>query len=199
MVSKLLIVFSIGLICHCAGANIKIRVNSDGSGELFLYQKKIEKSSQLKNFGTGLKPIGEVELKFKERSYRFSNLYTILPPGFRFLKWEEEGVLSTYLVIDTSANSPLLSALEIRRSEIQELVEEGKNHDDLLRFNTLVEYIQFEVEFSDAVRTVKFTEPRKPGEWTARLDSETKMIVNLPLQSLWADEHKLTIIRIDKK
>jgi hypothetical protein len=103
------------------------------------------------------------------------------------------------LVIDTSANSPLLSALEIRRSEIQELVEEGKNHDDLLRFNTLVEYIQFEVEFSDAVRTVKFTEPRKPGEWTARLDSETKMIVNLPLQSLWADEHKLTIIRIDKK
>lgn len=199
MDSKLLLTFSLSFICHCAGGNIKIRVNSDNSGELFLYQKKAEKKDKFTFFGSGLSPTGEVELKFKERSYKFKNLYTILPPGFRFLEWEEEGELKTYLAIDTSKSSKLLSALEISETDINFLLTEGKNHDDLLRFNTLVEFIQFEVQFDSPIRSVFFTEPRKPGEWTARLDSDYKMIVNVPLRSMWADEHAITIIQIQKK
>ncbi|EMY70517.1 hypothetical protein LEP1GSC199_0705 [Leptospira vanthielii serovar Holland str. Waz Holland = ATCC 700522] len=184
------------MFCACAGGNIKIKIRPDLSGDLVLYQKKIIKKPSGVFFGSGLKPIGELEISIKERAYQFSNYKDILPPGFRFIEFTEDQTKEIQLVVDTSKSSPLLKALEINREEIDSILKEAKQRDDLLRFNTLVEFIQFEVQFPFPIKKVKFADPRTPGEWTVRLDSNEKMIVNIPLHSVWANEHQLTTIQI---
>ncbi|PJZ85532.1 hypothetical protein CH366_04905 [Leptospira harrisiae] len=184
------------MFCACAGGNIKIKIKPDRSGELVLYQKKITKQTSGLPFGTGLVATGELEIRFKERAYRFKDYTHILPPGFRLIEFTEEQIHEIQLVIDTSKTSPLLLALEIDKEEINSILNEAKLRDDLLRFNTLVEFIQFEIQFPFPIKKVKFADPRTPGEWTARLDSNEKMIVNIPLHSVWANEHQLTTIQI---
>ncbi|MBM9592178.1 hypothetical protein JWG41_17155 [Leptospira sp. 201903075] len=184
------------LFCACAGGNIKIKIKPDLSGDLVLYQKRITKKSGGLFFGSGLVPTGELEISIKERAYQFSNYTHILPPGFRFIEFTEDQIHEIQLVVDTSKSSPLLKALEINKDEINSILSEAKLRDDLLRFNTLVEFIQFEIQFPFPIKKVKFADPRTPGEWTARLDSNEKMIVNIPLHSIWANEHQLTTIQI---
>ncbi|MCW7481304.1 LBF_1134 family protein [Leptospira kanakyensis] len=180
----------------CAGGNIKIKIKPDLSGDLVLYQKKITKKPSGIFFGTGLVPNGELEISIKERAYQFKNYTHILPPGFRLIEFTEDQVQEIQLVIDTSKSSPLLVALEINKEEINSILSEAKLRDDLLRFNTLVEFIQFEIQFPFPIKKVKFLDPRTPGEWTARLDSNEKLIVNIPLHSVWSNEHQLTTIQI---
>ncbi|TGL86063.1 hypothetical protein EHQ68_09745 [Leptospira congkakensis] len=180
----------------CAGGNIKIKIKPDLSGDLVLYQKKITKRPSGIFFGTGLTPSGELEITVKERAYQFKNYTHILPPGFRFIQFTEDQILEIQLVVDTGKSSPLLSALEINKEEIDSILNEAKLRDDLLRFNTLVEFIQFEIQFPFSIKKVKFADPRTPGEWTARLDSNEKLIVNIPLHSVWSNEHPLTTIQI---
>ncbi|MCG6142867.1 LBF_1134 family protein [Leptospira bandrabouensis] len=184
------------LFCACAGGNIKIKIRPDLSGDLVLYQKKITKKPSGLFFGSGLVPTGELEISIKERAYKFSNYTHILPPGFRFIEFTEDKTQEIQLVVDTSQSSPLLKALEINKAEIDSILNEAKQRDDLLRFNTLVEFIQFEIQFPFAIKKVKFSDPRTPGEWTVRLDSAEKMVVNIPLHSVWNNEHQLTTIQI---
>ncbi|EKJ84894.1 hypothetical protein CLV96_1054 [Leptospira meyeri] len=184
------------LFCACAGGNIKIKIKPDRSGDLVLYQKKITKTTSGLPFGTGLVSTGELEIRIKERAYRFKDYTHILPPGFRLIEFTEDQTHEIQLVVDTSKTSALLSALEINRDEINSILNEAKLRDDLLRFNTLVEFIQIEIQFPFSIKKVKFSEPRTPGEWTARLDSNEKMIVNIPLHSVWSNEHPLTTIQI---
>ncbi|WP_210409804.1 LBF_1134 family protein [Leptospira biflexa] len=184
------------LFCACAGGNIKIKINSDLSGDLVIYQKKITKKQKGIFLGSGLKDTGEVEITLKERSYQFGNYTQMLPPGFRFIQFTEDQTLEIQLAIDTSKDSPLLKTLEINREEIGSILSEAKLRDDLLRFNTLVEFIQFEVHFPFPIAKVKFLDPRTAGEWTVRLDNPNKLIVNLPLHSVWAGEHALTVVQI---
>ncbi|XDD43776.1 hypothetical protein AB3N58_05345 [Leptospira sp. WS60.C2] len=185
------------LFCACAGGNIKIKIKPDLSGDLVIYQKSITKKEKGRFLGSGLRDTGEVVITLKERSYQFGNYSQMLPPGFRFISFTENQKTEIQLAIDTSKNSPLLNALEINKDEISSILKEAKQRDDLLRFNTLVEFIQFEVHFPFPIQKVKFSEPRTPGEWTVRLDSSDKMIVNIPLHSIWAGEHALTIVQID--
>ncbi|TGN09348.1 hypothetical protein EHR08_10780 [Leptospira bandrabouensis] len=184
------------MFCACAGGNIKIKIRPDLSGDLVLYQKKITKKPSGLFFGSGLVPTGELEISIKERAYKFSNYTHILPPGFRFIEFTEDKTQEIQLVVDTSQSSPLLNALEINKAEIDSILNEAKQRDDLLRFNTLVEFIQFEIQFPFAIKKVKFADPRTPGEWTVRLDSAEKMVVNIPLHSVWNNEHQLTTIQI---
>ncbi|WP_208725723.1 LBF_1134 family protein [Leptospira noumeaensis] len=184
------------LFSACAGGNIKIKIKPDLSGDLVLYQKKITKKPSGMFFGTGLVPNGELEISIRERAYRFQNYTHILPPGFRFIQFTEDQIPEIQLVVDTSKSSQLLSALEINRDEINSILTEAKLRDDLLRFNTLVEFIQFEIQFPFPIKKVKFADPRTPGEWTARLDSNEKLVVNIPLHSVWSNEHQITTIQI---
>lgn len=146
--------------------------------------------------GTGLTERGEVIITLKERSYQFGNYTQMSPPGFRFIQFTEGETTEIQLAIDTSQNSALLKALEIHKEEIGSILHEAKLRDDLLRFNTLVEFIQMEVQFPFPIQKVKFTEPRNAGEWTVRLDSPNKMVLNIPLHAIWAGEHALTIVQI---
>ncbi|WP_208720624.1 LBF_1134 family protein [Leptospira jelokensis] len=184
------------LFCACAGGNIKIKIKPDHSGDLVIYQKTITKKQKGNFLGSGIKDTGEVVVTFKERSYQFGNFTQMSPPGFRFIQFTEEDAIQIQLAIDTSKNSPLLKALEINPEEISSILAEAKLRDDLLRFNTLVEFIQFEIQFPYSIKNVKFSEPRTAGEWTVRLDSKDKMVVNIPLHSIWAGEHPLTIVQI---
>lgn len=184
------------LFCACAGGNIKIKIKPDLSGELVIYQKKITKKQKGSFLGSGLTDTGELTITLKERSYQFGNYTHMLPPGFRFVTFVEDQIPEIQLGIDTSQNSPLLSALEIVREDINSILSEAKLRDDLLRFNTLVEFIQFEVHFPFPIKKVKFLDPRTAGEWTVRLDSSDKMIVNIPLHAVWAGERALTIVQI---
>ncbi|EOQ88486.1 putative lipoprotein [Leptospira yanagawae serovar Saopaulo str. Sao Paulo = ATCC 700523] len=184
------------LFCACAGGNIKIKIKPDLSGDLLIYQKTITKKPKGSFLGSGIKDKGEVVITLKERSYQFGNFTQMLPPGFRFIEFRDEENKEIQLAIDTSKNSPLLKALEINPEEISSILAEAKLRDDLLRFNTLVEFIQFEIQFPYSIKEVKFFEPRTAGEWTVRLDSKDKMVVNIPLHSIWAGEHALTIVQI---
>ncbi|XDD47586.1 hypothetical protein AB3N60_05755 [Leptospira sp. WS39.C2] len=184
------------LFCACAGGNIKIKIKPDLSGDLVIYQKKITKKQRGSFLGSGLKEIGEVTITLKERSYQFGNYTQMSPPGFRFIQFTEDETNEIQLAIDTSKTSPLLAALEISQDEISSILSEAKLRDDLLRFNTLMEFIQFEIQFPFPIKKVKFLDPRTAGEWTVRLDSDQKMIVNIPLHSVWASEHPLTVVQI---
>ncbi|WP_208731104.1 LBF_1134 family protein [Leptospira bouyouniensis] len=184
------------LFCACAGGNIKIKIKPDLSGDLVIYQKTITKKQKGIFLGSGLTDTGELEITLKERSYQFGNYTHMLPPGFRFIQFTEDQTTEIQLAIDTSKDSPLLKALQINRNEISSILSEAKLRDDLLRFNTLVEFIQFEVHFPFPIQKVKFLDPRTAGEWTVRLDTNKTMIVNIPLHAVWAGEHALTVVQI---
>ncbi|TGN20549.1 LBF_1134 family protein [Leptospira idonii] len=194
----LFFIFLTGSFSFCAGGNIKIKLNQDLSGEMSIYQKKIKKKEGGTFLGSGLNSISETEVVLKERLYRFNRLTEILPPGIRFIEYKEEGEdLKTILMfVDTSSGSKLLTALEIDRKEVLGMAKEAKDRDDLYRFNTLAEHIQFELFFPFEIKSISFTEQRTPGEWTARNDGSGKAVINLPLHSFWNNEYATTGIVI---
>lgn len=190
---------SISLVfSFCAGGNIKVKVKPDLSGELQIYEKKWKRKGGGTYFGNGLRPESESELIIKERFYTFENINWISPPGLRFsfFKEDDESTNHFIVLVDTSAKSKLIEALGIKKEDILNLITEAKNRDDLMRFNTLSEHIQIEIQLPFQVKSVQFTEPRKPGEWTARSDGQGKVIINIPLYSCWENEHPFTEILI---
>ncbi|WP_210412840.1 LBF_1134 family protein [Leptospira ognonensis] len=189
------------LISFCAGGNLKVKVKSDLSGEMQIYEKKMKRKSGGIFFGSGLKAEYESELLIKERFYTFQNITKISPPGLRFLQYQEENdtAHSFMVVIDTSNKSKLIEALGIKKEEIQNLISEAKSRDDLMRFNTLSEHIQIELYLPYQIKAIKFTEHRTPGEWTARSEGNGKVVINIPLYSCWENEYPLTEIQITYK
>ena len=186
------------LIQFCAGGNLKVKVKPDLSGEMQIYEKKIKRRSGGSFLGSGLKAEQEAELLIKERFYSFQNITKIAPPGLRFYQYQEENDPSSsfMVVIDTSNKSKLIEALGIKKEEIQNLISEAKSRDDLMRFNTLSEHIQIELFLPYQIKSVKFTEHRTPGEWTARSEGNGKVVINIPLFSCWENEHPLTEVQI---
>ncbi len=195
------LIFLVLFFSFCAGGNLKVKLNSDFSGTLTILEKKIKRKEGGHFFGSGLRPDSETELYVKERSYSFSNITQISPPGLRFIRYKEEGESSQYfiVVVDTSAKSELIKALGIKKEDILNLVNEAKVRDDLLRFNMLSEHLQIEMSFPFPIRSVGFTESRRPGDWTARLDGGGKVVINIPLHACFENEHPLTEILIQYK
>jgi hypothetical protein len=185
----------------CAGGNLKVKVKSDLSGELQIYEKKLKRKSGGVFFGSGLKAESESELLIKERFYTFQNITQILPPGLRFYQYKEESETTHnfMVVIDTSANSKLIDALNIKKEDIHMMISEAKSRDDLMRFNALSEHIQIELYLPFQIKSVQFTEARKPGEWTARNDGQGKVVINIPLYAVWENEHPITEVSISYK
>ncbi len=189
------------LFGFCAGGNIKIKVNPNLSGELLIFEKKVKNKTGGIFFGSGLTPESETELVIKERFYSFKNITQITPPGLRFYYFKEENdTLDQFMVvIDTSANSKLIEALNIKKENILEIEKHAKNRDDLMRFNTLSEHIQIELSLPHKIASVKFTEKREPGEWTARSDGNGKVVINIPLIAVWGNEHPVTEVMVTIK
>ncbi|MDF3821135.1 hypothetical protein P3G55_14595 [Leptospira sp. 96542] len=186
------------LFLNCAGGNVRIKIAEDNSGEILIFQKKINKERNTEFFGSGVKPNEILKIQFLEKSFQFKNYTEILPPGFRFVRYTDEYDGNVILLgIDTSKNSKLLRVLEIEKDQIQMIISEAKKRDDMLRFNTLVEFIQFEIHFPFAISKASFLEPRTAGEWTARLDSPYRLIINIPLESVWKDEFGMTVVKME--
>ncbi|GBF48614.1 putative lipoprotein [Leptospira ryugenii] len=183
---------------QCAGANIKIKVKEDLSGEFLIYEKRIKSQNNLVNMGTGLVPKSDAELIIRERSYEFQNIYKILPKGLRFYRYQEELEKEhTFVVlIDTSSESPLLSDLNLDERGLQAILLEAKKRDDLLRFNALVNHLQLEIFLPYQIKSVHFRETRTPGDWTARSDGNGKVVINIPIDAMRANEHRYTEVYV---
>jgi hypothetical protein len=198
---KFFFLFLVFWFAHCAGGNLKVKVKPDLSGELLILEKRLQKKSGGHFFGSGLVAESETELSVKERFYTFNNITQIAPPGLRFFIYKEdsENLQNFVIAIDTSAKSKLIEALKIRKSDIESFVSEAQKRDDIMRFNTLSEHIQIELNLPFQIVAVKFKEPRKPGEWTARNDGSGKVVINIPLVSCFANEHPTTEVIVQYK
>ncbi|MDZ4724818.1 MAG: hypothetical protein SH817_01570 [Leptospira sp.] len=195
-------IISISVFFHfCAGGNIKINVKSDLSGELQIFEKRIKTKNTANSLGSGLTPIAETELVIKESHYTFKDITKIIPPGLKFYLYKEEGdEFSNFVIaIDTSQSSPLLRTLNIEKGNISSIVAEAKKRDDLMRFNTLAEHIQFEIFFPFPIKSVSFTEQRIAGDWTARNDGPNKIVINVPMAGMWENEFPLTEVKVKFK
>ncbi len=192
--------FLICLFCfHCAAGNLKIQVQRDGSGRITVLERKVT-HLPIKQPPAHWRVKAESvhKLEIIERVYSFDNFQTVTLPGLGMREYKElDEADTTYIVyFDTSKQSPLIAFLNVDQDNNTKILEEAKKRDDLLRFNTLTDHLVFEFHLPWEVKSAKFSEQRDLTEWGIRVESQSKVVVKLPLADLYKDKFKTSEVKI---